>query len=266
MKLVSGLSFHNIANYSYCPRYPWTFDVENISPDDKIFLNLDYFDQFIAILNRRPPKNRFILITHNSDKSFTNEHFKHIARYVSKVYAINNLSNYALVKTIPIGLQDSSLAIIQKCRLQGMARKNILLYMNFTLNTNRIKRTQCLKAFYEQHSLAQSKLKDWVVRDHKVGREIFYAKIARSKYVLCPEGTGIDCHRTYEAIYFDAIPIMKSNKMNNFFKDLPVVLVSDWGFITEDWLLDNYSEHLSRLSKWKSANPTWIYPQYWMNR
>ena len=294
MKLVSGLSFHNLANLSYCSRYPQTFEVEKVRENDLVFLNLDQFNQFVSVLHAIPPRYRFVLITQNSDKPFTNDHFKRIAPYVSKVYAINNLCNYEPVKTIPIGFQDSSLSIIQKCRLRGMTRKNILLYMNFALNTNKIKRTECLKSFYEtgdypsnlrdrivpdvssrmQMSFSQepyqfrmqSRVKDWVVRDGKVDRETFYAKIARAKYVLCPEGTGIDCHRTYEAIYFDAIPVMKSNEMNNFFKEIPVVIVSDWRMVTKEWLLDNYSEHLSRLSKWKSANPTWIYPTYWMNR
>jgi hypothetical protein len=294
MKLVSGLSFHNLANFSFCPRYPSTFEVEKIRGNNMVFLNLDKFNQFISILRATPPKHRFVLITQNSDKSFTNDHFKLIAPYVSQVYAINNLCNYDPVKTIPIGFQDSSLSIIQKCRLRGMTKKNILLYMNFTLNTNKNKRTECLKSFYEigdypsslrdgvtydissrikmsfsqepYQSRMKSRLKDWVVHDNKVDREIFYSNLARARYVLCPEGTGTDCHRTYEAMYFDAIPIMKSNKMNNFFKTIPVVIVSDWRIITEEWLHDNYSEHLSRLSKWKSANPTWIYPTYWMNR
>ena len=285
MKLVSGLSFHNLANLSYCSRYPQTFEVGKIRENDLVFLNLDQFNKFVSILHATPPRHRFVLVTHNSDKSFTNDHFKHIAPYVSQVYAINNLCNYDPVKTIPIGFQDTSLSIIQKCRLRGMTRKNILLYMNFTLNTNKIKRTACLKSFYElghypdmsskmlmslsqepYQLRVQSRLKDWVVRDVKVDRETFYAKIARAKYVLCPEGTGIDCHRTYEAIYFDAIPIMKSNRMNSFFMELPIVIVKNWNMVTKEWLLDNHSEHLSRLVNWKSANPTWIYPQYWINR
>ena len=58
----------------------------------------------------------------------------------------------------------------------------------------------------------------------------------------------------------------KSNKMNKFFMELPIVIVKHWNMVTKEWLLNNHSEHLSRLSEWKSENPTWIYPQYWMNR
>ena len=279
MKLVSGLSFHYLANLSYCPRYPYTFSAEKVRENDLIFLNLDNFNQFVSILNATPPRHKFVLVTHNSDKAFTNDHFNRISTYVSKVYAINNLCNYRQVKTIPIGFQDSSLPIIQKSKMRGMVRKDILLYMNFTLHTNKIKRTECLSSFYEtegymsrlQHGaaprmLVRNRLQDWVVRDDKVDREIFYANLARARYVLCPEGTGIDCHRTYEAMYFDTVPVMKSGRMDNFFKDLPVIIVSDWRAITKERLLDNYPEYLSRLSKWKSANPDWVYPMYWMNR
>ena len=44
------------------------------------------------------------------------------------------------------------------------------------------------------------------------------------KFILSPPGAGFDCHRTWEALYLGAIPIVKTSSLDPLYKDLPVVI------------------------------------------
>lgn len=71
----------------------------------------------------------------------------------------------------------------------------------------------------------------------------FFEDITKSKFVFSPEGNGIDCHRTYEALIFKSIPICEHNEdIKNKYKDLPVLYTKDYSEITEDYLFKKYNE------------------------
>ena len=65
-------------------------------------------------------------------------------------------------------------------------------------------------------------------------------------FIASPEGNGLDCHRTWEAIYLGLIPIVNDNYMNRFFASLglPIICTNDWNdFATKtgDELADIYN-------------------------
>ena len=132
MAYISGYAFHKISKWSFCNRYPMKLDMTQIQENDLLFLNLNMFHPFLQILNRDPPNHKFVLITHNSDNSFTNEHFNAVAPYINKVYSINSTCVHPLSYTIPIGFRDKPIdtcSIIQK--IDKYTEKNILVSMNF---------------------------------------------------------------------------------------------------------------------------------------
>jgi hypothetical protein len=47
-------------------------------------------------------------------------------------------------------------------------------------------------------------------------------------FVASPPGNGIDCHRTWEALYLGVVPILKKSIFYSFFPDLPAIFVDDW--------------------------------------
>ena len=59
--------------------------------------------------------------------------------------------------------------------------------------------------------------------------------------MICPEGHGIDTHRTWETLYLNSIPIEIRNINNSFYEDLPICLVDSWEEITEDFLNKEYN-------------------------
>lgn len=64
--------------------------------------------------------------------------------------------------------------------------------------------------------------------DKKVTRLITWNKQKDFAFVICPHGGGLDCHRNWEALCIGCIPIVKTSKIDNLYKDLPVLIVNDW--------------------------------------
>jgi hypothetical protein len=53
-------------------------------------------------------------------------------------------------------------------------------------------------------------------------------------FELSPTGNGLDCHRFYEAILLNTIPIVKDGPLTPLYKQFSCVIVKDWNEITED--------------------------------
>ena len=254
---VSGYEFYKLAKFSYCPRYPINFDPRKLQKDDIVFLNLDEFQPFCRILKSSIPQYKFCLITHNSDKEFTEYHLNALRPYVTKVFALNASFIDPILFPIPLGFVDDKYkkhSDFEKNR-ESHPKKDTLIYMNFSINTNPVKRQECWDTFKD---------KGWVLKQSGLNHIDFYRQVSESFYILSPEGTGIDCHRIYESIYLDSIPILKTSKLDYFYKDLPVLIVDDWKQVTNIFLSENYSTLKNRLDSWKRSNPYWTDAAYWL--
>ena len=53
-----------------------------------------------------------------------------------------------------------------------------------------------------------------------VSRLITWNKQKDFAFVICPHGGGLDCHRNWEALCLGCIPIVKTSKIDNLYKDL----------------------------------------------
>lgn len=69
---------------------------------------------------------------------------------------------------------------------------------------------------------------------------------------LSPRGNGLDCHRTWEALYLDAIPVVWNSTLNHLFIDLPVVIINNETDLTEQYL----RQKLNEVAKNKITNPS----------
>lgn len=57
---------------------------------------------------------------------------------------------------------------------------------------------------------------------------------------MSPHGRGLDCYRTWEALFCGCIVVAKRSPIDSLYRDLPVALVDDYREITarrlETWL------------------------------
>ena len=235
-KFIAGFTFNELCKYNLCPRYEQKFDL-SIGEEDILFINLDYIDNLVSLLNSNPPKNRFSIMTHNSDQDFTQQMFDSIEKFVNKIYAINcTISNPKIVK-IPLGFNDQS--------------------------TEFLDRRVCFDHF---------KGFDWLtidsqcINDTKIPFGEFYDKLRTFKYCLAPRGAGIDTHRLYEALLFGVIPIVKKSELDDLYEKFPILIVNDWDEVTHDFLIDNYDSNILKYKIWIEENKNWFLPDYWTKK
>lgn len=71
----------------------------------------------------------------------------------------------------------------------------------------------------------------------------YFATLPSYKFVISPEGNGIDCHRHYESLMAGCIPIIERNPLTETkYKGCPVLWTTDYSEITEEYLLKKYDE------------------------
>lgn len=90
-----------------------------------------------------------------------------------------------------------------------------------------------------------------------------YDILSKFKFVLSPPGAGFDCHRTWEALYCNTIPIIIESNINELYNDLPVVIVSSWDEINEQFLNNKYNEIQNKFANNK-FNMKKLRMSYWI--
>lgn len=96
------------------------------------------------------------------------------------------------------------------------------------------------------------------VIDHVSNYTAYYQALSRARFAYSPHGMGLDCHRTWEALYMGAYPIVKTSSLDQLYRDLPVLIVQDWEDITEDLL-----EQIFQIFHAKAFNFEQLYIDYW---
>ena len=221
---------------------------------------------------KNPPENNFILITHNGDAKVTDN----IKIYSTGVEDANiniipdNLIHWYgqnidvkndRIESLPIGLENSyNFTELKKIdKLDNLSRtvkiENKLLYVNFNIKTNIEVRKQ-IYDFFENKKFATIKY-----GINGTDYEQYIKDIYEHKFVICPEGNGIDTHRTWECLYLNTIPIEKRNINNQFYTDLPICFVDSWEEINEEFLNSEYNKIKNK--KWNLEKLDF---NYWKNK
>ena len=75
----------------------------------------------------------------------------------------------------------------------------------------------------------------------------YYNKLGEYKFVVSPEGNGVDCYRHYETWLSKGIPIIQySSFIANKYKGLPILWTRDYSEINDDYLNKKYNEFLNK--------------------
>lgn len=94
-----------------------------------------------------------------------------------------------------------------------------------------------------------------------VPRNSTWLRQAECMFVVSPEGAGMDCHRTWEAILLGCIPIVKKNPLLPLFAELPVMLVDDWSEVCRDAMLAFISNLGERHFQFST-----LFREYWVRK
>jgi len=82
----------------------------------------------------------------------------------------------------------------------------------------------------------------------KIDNDAYFKILPTYKFVISPEGNGIDCHRHYEALIAGCIPIVEDNPLvREKYKDCPILYTKDYSEITVEYLNNKYNEMINQV-------------------
>lgn len=183
------------------------------------------------------PKMSFIIFTNLEDTPIDEQIKDKIPNNVLSINSVNSMFFNEKVRPIPYGIQRSmypgdNRKSILLSKINTEISPDKLLYVNHTIVTNVDERSGINEIFQD---------KDWVnVETNRTDYDTFLSNIKRHKFMICPIGNAIDCHRNWEVLYMRRVPVMKKNQYLEFlFKDYPVLFVDNYEDITDELLIDN---------------------------
>lgn len=94
-----------------------------------------------------------------------------------------------------------------------------------------------------------------------IPREETWRRQTEFAFVISPHSNGLDCIRTWEALQFGCIPIVKSSPIDKVYDGLPVLIVKAWEDVTPDLLERVVAEFKDR--EWETQRLTLA---YWVER
>ncbi len=265
--LGRGEECRDVGDYIYYPAikyqddfndYGNTLNVDLLKDGDIIYTHTMFTKQLFEIIKNVDKK--LILISHNCDTCVDNSF--NIPDNIIKWYSQNvNITN-PRVESIPIGLENNRWFPDRYKKEKILAKTSEsrnyrnLVYLNFNIGTNPAIRSR-LYNIYEGEP--------WVTSErgsNAQGRfDEYLDNIYNHKFVMSPQGNGLDTHRTWECLYVGTIPIEKRNLNNRFYTDLPICFIDEWEDLTEGYLELEFMR--IKASKWNLEKLNF---EYWKNK
>lgn len=252
---LSGDGFRALTAWRYEIESRRTFDPGAVPPESLVFCDAWLLEEFLKTVAPRL-RGQAKVLSSNGDPTFTNDKLAWIPPTVSILWTQNCEVAESRVAPLPIGLENANLhanGIVRDfdaCRRKSGPRKNRVLW-GFAEVTNPLVREK-----------ARLDLERCPVADHVLAlNSRAYRAVARQyRFIASPPGNGPDCHRTWEAMYLRAIPIVLRSTMTQRF--------SSQGFPL--WLVDSYEDlagvtegELER--RYTQLAPGFDHPALWMD-
>jgi hypothetical protein len=233
LPFISGADLILYADHVYDNRIK---NVHSVKHGQVVYVKTDFIDEFFTHIYPKITES-FVLITHNSDYSTSSKH----AHYLDEDkllgwFGQNPGFEHRKHFPLPIGFENptwvpSKVDFIRSINVNSLIpwkEREYLLYINFNSNTNPGARTHLMERF--------KNIKDVLVSTKRVDYPTYMNQMGNSKFVLCPQGNGIDTHRFYETILMGSIPVAENSTLHSLFDETASFVVDSMSSLTVDML------------------------------
>jgi len=211
--------------------------IESVKPEDERYVNALMARSDLLDLCANFPQMKFIIFTNLEDTPIDDFILSKIPENVACISAVNAITHNDKVIPAPYGVQrrmnpsDDRIEQLTQYMEHVPSKPRNLLYVSHNESSN-VKRMGIKSLFYD---------KDWAeVNEQRVPYNIFLYNLSGSKFMICPIGNAIDCHRNWEVLYMRRVPIMRRDPyLQKLFENYPVLFVDKYSDVTEDLLLAN---------------------------
>jgi len=211
--------------------------IESVKPEDERYVNALMARSDLLDLCGNFPQMKFIIFTNLEDTPIDDFIIDKIPENVACISAVNAITHNDKVIPAPYGVQrrmnpsDDRIEQLTQYMEHVPSKPRGLLYVSHNESSN-VKRMGIKSLFYD---------KDWAeVNEQRVPYNIFLYNLSGSKFMICPIGNAIDCHRNWEVLYMRRVPIMTRDPyLQKLFENYPVLFVDKYSDVTEELLLAN---------------------------
>ena len=261
------------------------YDFSKIKDNSIVYINIDAIYHFYTYYL---PKINHKIIVVSGDHDFEPEYIlnntKDFFNFINNPkiihwFSINSIIRHPKFTIIPYGLdyhtlsryrsdiywayrqitplhQEKELEEIKLLRELFWKRCN-MCYVNFHFSMNN-------KYCYDRHDALEQIPKELLyIEEYPLLRQNSWLNMSLFSFVVSPHGNGLDCIRTWEALVFGCIPIVKKSPIDVLYEDLPVLIVDEWNHITRELLDKTLEDYKIKYNSFKYEKLTL---QYWVDK
>ena len=183
-----------------------------------------------------------------------------IANRSTKVFSVNVVEETEKIVAIPLGLENFY-------RNRNGRLKDYLLQLDSLSPGSRTR--EVFAAFEPENNrsireplvgLVSRSSHGWNPR--RIGPELYRRTVRDSLFVISPPGRGLDCHRTWEAIYLGAVPVVLDGALApSLIEALPIHSVSNY----DDFLNLSPPQMVKLFHEVREISSSKAYMPHWVN-
>ena len=213
-------------------------NIPSTKPQDRDYVNALMSRSDLLDLCGNFSQMKFIIFTNLEDTPIDDFIVNKIPSNVVCISAVNAITHGDKVIPAPYGVQrkmnpddDRIEQLTEWMKFDSKNNPNNLLYVSHNESSN-AKRLGIKNLFYD---------KDWAeVNEQRVAYHTFLSNLSDSKFMICPVGNAIDCHRNWEVLYMRRVPVMTRDRyLEKLFENYPVLFIDKYSDVTEELLLAN---------------------------
>ena len=213
-------------------------NIPSTKPQDRDYVNALMARSDLLDLCGNFSQMKFIIFTNLEDTPIDDFIIDKIPSNVVCISAINAITHGGKIIPAPYGVQrrltpndDRIEQLTEWMKYDSIDNPTTLLYVSHN-DSNGPERVGIKSLFYD---------KDWAeVNEQRVPYHKFLSNLSNSKFMICPIGNAIDCHRNWEVLYMRRVPVMRRDPyLEELYKDYPVLFVDKYSDVTEELLLAN---------------------------
>lgn len=175
--------------------------------------------------------NKVTLVIHNGDV-VDSAAVEALSDKFHQVLCVNWMGSQSVAQPIPIGLENVAINVNGRLtehmdkyprHLQVLRKEKrpSSVLVSFNVATNPDARSGVSSIFRD--------VQGTTIRMKRTTRAGFQADLLHHYFVVSPPGNGLDCHRTWEAMYAGCVPIVLRQAWPFDGERLPVLAVDNWG-------------------------------------
>jgi hypothetical protein len=220
---ITGDSFRSLCHHYFD-------EISTITPNsvvngDRVFVrnNLlhDFFKEIHPFI-----KEKYVLISHNDDDTIDEKFLSYINdEKIIHWFGVNMNIKHPKVTPLPIGLDNyfyksnTNINLICSTAKADKTPKIIYGFNHPSILKNRASALIALGGTDAAEKINKT-----------ISTEEYYSKVSSYQMIASPEGMGIDCFRTWEAMLLGVIPIVQRSSVTEYYEtlNLPIYIINSW--------------------------------------